>query len=46
VVVVVVVVEVKGARNTVDLEDTVLYIVTEPLAQLNPPEMGVYPSRD
>ena len=28
-------------EKTVDLRDPVLYIVTEPLAQLNPPEMGV-----
>lgn len=41
--VVVVVVEVRGAINVENLGGTVLYIFTEPLAQLTPLEMGVYP---
>ena len=43
VVVVVVVVAVKGERKVVNLGGPVLYIFTEPLVQLTPPEMGVYP---
>jgi len=39
----VVVVEVKGAIRVVNLGGRVLYISTEPLAQLTPLEMGVYP---
>lgn len=38
-----VVVEVKGAIRVVNLGGRVLYISTEPLAQLTPLEMGVYP---
>jgi len=39
----VVVVEEREVIKVVNLGGTVLYIFTEPLAQLNPLEMGVYP---
>lgn len=38
-VVVVVVVAVRGAEKVIDLGGVVLYIVTEPFAQLEPPEV-------
>lgn len=41
-VVVVVVVAVRGVRKVGILGGAVLYIYTEPLAQLTPPEMDVY----